>query len=138
MKSQSSPELHAYTHQGNSGESHAAQAFDILVEGNERFVSNLRLNRNLLQQVNETSDGQYPFAIVLSCIDSRTSAELVFDQGLGDIFSVRIAGNVLNEDILGSMEFACEVAGLEADRGARATPGAGRSRAPAATWNSAT
>lgn len=86
-------------------------AFEILVEGNRRFVSNLRLNRNLLQQVNETSDGQYPFAIVLSCIDSRTSAELVFDQGLGDIFSVRIAGNVLNEDILGSMEFACQIAG---------------------------
>jgi carbonic anhydrase len=87
------------------------KAFEILVEGNRRFVSNLRLNRNLLQQVNETSDGQHPFAIVLSCIDSRTSAELIFDQGLGDNFSVRIAGNVLNEDILGSMEFACEVAG---------------------------
>jgi carbonic anhydrase len=87
------------------------KAFDILVDGNRRFVSNLRLNRNLLQQVNETSDGQFPFAIVLSCIDSRTSAELIFDQGLGDIFSVRIAGNVLNEDILGSMEFACQVAG---------------------------
>jgi carbonic anhydrase len=87
------------------------QAFDILVEGNRRFVSNLRLNRNLLQQVNETSEGQFPFAIVLSCIDSRTSAELIFDQGLGDIFSVRIAGNVLNEDILGSMEFACQIAG---------------------------
>jgi carbonic anhydrase len=88
-----------------------AKAFYILVEGNKRFVSNLRYNRNLLQQVNETSEGQYPFAIVLSCIDSRTSAELIFDQGLGDIFSVRIAGNVLNEDILGSMEFACQVAG---------------------------
>jgi carbonic anhydrase len=87
------------------------QAFDILADGNRRFVNNLRLNRNLLQQVNETSEGQYPFAIVLSCIDSRTSAELIFDQGLGDIFSVRVAGNVLNEDILGSMEFACEVAG---------------------------
>ena len=87
------------------------QAFEILAEGNRRFVSNLRLNRNLLQQVNETSEGQYPFAIVLSCIDSRTSAELIFDQGLGDIFSVRIAGNVLNEDILGSMEFACQLAG---------------------------
>lgn len=86
------------------------KAFDILVEGNRRFVSNLRLNRNLLQQVNETSEGQFPFAIVLSCIDSRTSAELIFDQGLGDIFSVRIAGNVLNEDILGSMEFACQIA----------------------------
>jgi carbonic anhydrase len=87
------------------------KAFEILAEGNKRFVSNLRYNRNLLQQVNETSDGQYPFAIVLSCIDSRTSAELIFDQGLGDIFSVRIAGNILNEDILGSMEFACHVAG---------------------------
>lgn len=89
------------------------KAFEILVEGNRRFVSNLRLNRNLLQQVNETSEGQYPLAIVLSCIDSRTSAELIFDQGLGDIFSVRIAGNVLNEDILGSMEFACQVAGTK-------------------------
>lgn len=87
------------------------QAFQILKDGNHRFVSNLRLNRNLLQQVNETSEEQYPFAIVLSCIDSRTGAELIFDQGLGDIFSVRIAGNVLNEDILGSMEFACELAG---------------------------
>lgn len=87
------------------------QAFDILVEGNRRFVNNLRVNRNLLQQVNETSDGQYPFAIVLSCIDSRTSAELIFDQGLGDIFSARVAGNVVNEDVLGSMEFACQVAG---------------------------
>jgi carbonic anhydrase len=86
-------------------------AFEILKQGNERFVSNLRYNRNLLQQVNDTSGGQFPFAIVLSCIDSRTSAELIFDQGLGDIFSARIAGNVLNEDILGSMEFACNVAG---------------------------
>ncbi|MEZ5290702.1 MAG: carbonic anhydrase family protein [Vicinamibacterales bacterium] len=87
------------------------KAYEILAEGNRRFVSNIRYNRNLLEQVNETSDGQYPFAVVLSCIDSRTSAELIFDQGLGDIFSVRIAGNVLNEDILGSMEFACQVAG---------------------------
>lgn len=87
------------------------KAYEILVDGNRRFVNNLRYNRNLLAQVNETAEGQYPFAIVLSCIDSRTSAELIFDQGLGDIFSVRIAGNVLNEDILGSMEFACHVAG---------------------------
>src|SRR5687768_13280537 len=86
-------------------------ALEILVEGNERFVKNLKANRNLLQQVNETSDGQFPFATILSCIDSRTSAELVFDQGLGDIFSIRIAGNILNEDILGSMEFATKVAG---------------------------
>ena len=86
-------------------------ALDILKDGNKRFVSNLKLNRNLLQQVNETQDGQWPFAVVLSCIDSRTSAELIFDQGLGDVFSVRIAGNIVNEDILGSMEFACKVAG---------------------------
>lgn len=88
-----------------------AKALAILKEGNQRFVNNLKVNRNLLEQVNETKDGQFPFAIVLSCIDSRTSAELIFDQGLGDIFSVRIAGNILNEDILGSMEFACKLAG---------------------------
>ncbi|MCC6161367.1 MAG: carbonic anhydrase, partial [Nitrosomonas sp.] len=87
------------------------QAIQLLKDGNQRFVSNLKLNRNLLQQVNETSEGQFPFALVLSCIDSRTSAELIFDQGLGDIFSCRIAGNILNEDILGSMEFACRIAG---------------------------
>jgi len=89
-------------------------AIDVLRRGNDRFVNNLKSNRNLLQQVNETSEGQHPFAIVLSCIDSRTSAELIFDQGLGDIFSARVAGNVLNEDILGSMEFACKVAGAKA------------------------
>ncbi len=88
-----------------------SKALELLKEGNKRFVSNLKVNRNLLQQANETSDGQHPFAVILSCIDSRTSAELIFDQGLGDIFSVRIAGNIVNEDILGSMEFACKVAG---------------------------
>lgn len=88
-----------------------AMALELLKEGNKRFVNNLKVNRNLLQQANETSDGQHPFAVILSCIDSRTSAELIFDQGLGDIFSVRIAGNIINEDILGSMEFACKVAG---------------------------
>jgi carbonic anhydrase len=88
-------------------------ALKILRDGNTRFVNNLKTNRNLLQQVNETKDGQHPFAVILSCIDSRTSAELVFDQGLGDVFSIRIAGNVLNEDILGSMEFACKVAGAK-------------------------
>ncbi|PRY07422.1 carbonic anhydrase [Pontibacter ummariensis] len=87
------------------------KALEILKEGNERFVNNLKANRNLLQQVNETSEGQFPFATILSCIDSRTSAELIFDQGLGDIFSIRIAGNILNEDILGSMEFGCKAAG---------------------------
>lgn len=88
-------------------------AIDILKEGNERFVKNLKANRNLLQQVNDTSSGQFPFATILSCIDSRTSAELIFDQGLGDIFSIRIAGNILNEDILGSMEFATKVVGAK-------------------------
>jgi len=87
------------------------QALEILTEGNKRFVQNLKMNRNLLEQVNLTRDGQWPFAAILSCIDSRTSAELIFDQGLGDIFSIRIAGNIINEDILGSMEFACKVAG---------------------------
>ena len=88
-----------------------SMAVDLLKEGNMRFMNNLKINRNLLQQANETSDGQHPFAVILSCIDSRTSAELIFDQGLGDVFSVRIAGNIINEDILGSMEFGCKVAG---------------------------
>lgn len=87
------------------------RALELLIEGNKRFVNNLKVNRNLLQQANETSDGQHPFAVTLSCIDSRTSVELIFDQGLGDVFSIRIAGNVLNDDILGSMEFGCKVAG---------------------------
>ncbi|RAV98178.1 carbonic anhydrase family protein [Pseudochryseolinea flava] len=88
-------------------------ALQILKDGNQRFVNNLKANRNLLQQVNETSTGQFPFATILSCIDSRTSAELIFDQGLGDVFSIRIAGNVLNEDILGSMEFATKLVGTK-------------------------
>ena len=107
-------------HKQNSMRSHTKEtqdgltpelALDILKEGNERFVNNIKAHRNLLEQVNETSSGQFPFAAILSCIDSRTSAELIFDQGLGDVFSIRIAGNILNDDILGSMEFACKVAG---------------------------
>ena len=86
-------------------------AHDILVEGNKRFAENLKAQRNLKDQVFQTSEGQFPFAVILSCIDSRTSAELVFDQGIGDLFSIRIAGNVVNRDILGSMEYACKVAG---------------------------
>tara|TARA_B100000161_G_scaffold253274_1_gene213658 strand:- start:76 stop:702 length:627 start_codon:yes stop_codon:yes gene_type:complete len=81
--------------------------------GNQRFVNKNQLNRDLLQQVKQTSTGQYPFATILSCIDSRVSSELIFDQGIGDIFSVRIAGNFVNEDILGSMEFACKLAGTK-------------------------
>jgi carbonic anhydrase len=99
----------------HSAESQASvspdKALQFLKDGNKRFVNNLKVNRDLLEQVNDTRAGQWPFAVILSCIDSRTSAELIFDQGLGDIFSVRIAGNILNEDILGSMEFATKVLG---------------------------
>ncbi|ANW94885.1 carbonic anhydrase [Wenyingzhuangia fucanilytica] len=89
------------------------KSLQFLKEGNQRFQDNLKAHRNLLEQVNDTSDGQFPFATILSCIDSRVSAELVFDQGLGDIFSIRIAGNFVNQDILGSMEFACKLAGTK-------------------------
>ncbi|MEK9612771.1 MAG: carbonic anhydrase family protein [Flavobacteriaceae bacterium] len=88
-------------------------ALQELKEGNVRFTQQKELNRDLLLQVKQTSTGQYPFATVLSCIDSRVSSELIFDQGIGDIFSVRIAGNFVNEDILGSMEFACKLAGTK-------------------------
>lgn len=90
-----------------------ATALGLLKQGNVRFRENLRAHRDLLEQVNVTAEGQFPFAVILSCIDSRASAELIFDQGLGDIFSVRIAGNVANDDILGSMEFACALAGAK-------------------------
>ncbi|WP_024771475.1 carbonic anhydrase family protein [Aquimarina macrocephali] len=88
-------------------------ALKTLVEGNQRFQNNLKADRNLLQQVTQTANGQFPFATILSCIDSRVSSELIFDQGLGDVFSIRIAGNFVNEDILGSMEFACKLAGTK-------------------------
>ncbi|MBT8256689.1 MAG: carbonic anhydrase [Bacteroidia bacterium] len=88
-------------------------ALQALKDGNKRFISNNFANRDLAEQVQDTSKGQYPFATVLHCIDSRVSAELLFDQGIGDIFSVRIAGNFVNEDILGSMEFACKLAGTK-------------------------
>jgi carbonic anhydrase len=84
---------------------------EILKEGNRRFVNNLKFSRNSLELINATREGQFPVAIILSCIDSRTSAELIFDQGLGDIFSVRVAGNIINDDILGCMEFACKASG---------------------------
>lgn len=82
-----------------------------LEEGNQRFLKSLRVDRNLLDQVKDTKGGQYPFAAVLSCIDSRVPVEIVFDQGIGDLFSARVAGNFVNEDILGSIEYACKVAG---------------------------
>jgi carbonic anhydrase len=87
------------------------KAVKMLKEGNKRFVSDEMINRDLLAQVEQTSTGQYPFAAVVSCIDSRIPTEIVFDQGVGDIFNARIAGNFVNDDILGSLEFACKVAG---------------------------
>ena len=87
------------------------QAYDVLKEGNRRFVKNLKINRNLQQQLMETAKAQYPFAVALSCMDSRTAVELIFDQSFGEVFSIRIAGNVINDDILGSMEYACKVVG---------------------------
>ena len=101
-----------YTQTKETQESLTPQdAHRILVEGNKRFVQNIKTQRNLIEQVSQTRQGQYPFAVVLSCIDSRVPVELVFDQGIGDLFSVRVAGNIINEDVLGSMEYACKVAG---------------------------
>ena len=84
------------------------EAFHLLQSGNQRFINNLKLHQDLLEQVNETKEGQYPFAIVLSCMDSRISNTLIFDQGLGDLFVIRIAGNVVAASQIGSVEFAAE------------------------------
>ena len=90
------------------------KAVEMLKEGNQRFLDKNVQDRDLHIQVQNTSDGQFPYAVVLSCIDSRVPVELVFDQGVGDIFSARVAGNIINEDILGSIEYACGVAGSKA------------------------
>ena len=90
------------------------QAIEMLKEGNQRFLNKNEISRDLHAQVKETSGGQNPYAAVLSCIDSRVPVELAFDQGIGDIFSARVAGNIINEDILGSIEYACGVAGSKA------------------------
>ncbi len=87
------------------------KALVYLKEGNERFMSNLRINRNMLQVVNDTANQQYPFCAILSCSDSRISNELVFDQGLGDVFSVRLAGNIASINAIGSMEYTMKVLG---------------------------
>ncbi len=87
------------------------KSIEALKEGNIRFQNSFSADRDLLEQVKDTTQGQFPFATVLSCIDSRIPVEMVFDQGIGDLFSVRIAGNFINDDILGSMEFACKLAG---------------------------
>lgn len=89
-------------------------AMEMLKEGNHRFLNKKEIQRDLNAQVKQTSEGQYPYAVVLSCIDSRVPVELAFDQGIGDIFSARVAGNIVNEDVLGSIEYACGVAGSKA------------------------
>jgi carbonic anhydrase len=87
------------------------KGYEILVEGNKRFVNNLKTDHDHLEMINETREGQFPFAVILSCMDSRTSVELIFDQGLGDLFSIRVAGNVVNDDILASLEYAVKYVG---------------------------
>lgn len=88
-----------------------SKGYEILVEGNQRFVNNLKTDHDHLEMINETREGQFPFAVILSCMDSRTSVELIFDQGLGDLFSIRVAGNVVNNDILASLEYAVKYVG---------------------------
>lgn len=87
------------------------QGYELLVEGNKRFISSLKSDHDHLEMINETREGQYPFAVILSCMDSRTSVELIFDQGLGDLFSIRVAGNIVNDDILASIEYAIKYVG---------------------------
>lgn len=87
------------------------QGYELLVEGNKRFINNLNSDHDHLEMINETREGQYPFAVILSCMDSRTSTELIFDQGLGDLFSIRVAGNIVNDDILASIEYAVKYVG---------------------------
>lgn len=87
------------------------EGLEALKKGNERFLNNLKQNRDYLQEVQATKDGQKPFAVIISCMDSRTSAEIIFDQGLGDLFSIRIAGNVVTPEVIASAEYACKVVG---------------------------
>jgi carbonic anhydrase len=90
-----------------------SQGYELLVEGNKRFISNLKADHDHLEVINQTREGQYPFAVILSCMDSRTSVELIFDQGLGDLFSIRVAGNIVNNDIIGSIEYAIKYVGTK-------------------------
>jgi carbonic anhydrase len=87
------------------------QGYELLLEGNKRFINNLKKDHDHLELINQTREGQYPFAVILSCMDSRTSVELIFDQGLGDLFSIRVAGNIVNNDILASIEYAVKYIG---------------------------
>jgi carbonic anhydrase len=87
------------------------QGYELLLEGNRRFINNLKTDHDHLEFINQAREGQYPFAVILSCMDSRTSTELIFDQGLGDLFSIRVAGNIVNNDILASIEYAIKYIG---------------------------
>ena len=87
------------------------RGYEMLLQGNGRFINNLKAHHDHLELINQTSEGQYPFAVILSCMDSRTSVELIFDQGLGDLFSIRVAGNIVNNDILASIEYAVKYIG---------------------------
>ena len=99
-------------HLGQTRESLTPQkALEFLKEGNTRFCNNLSKNRDFMQTISETADGQWPFAAILSCSDSRVASELIFDQGLGDIFSVRLAGNIASQQAIASMEYTCKVLG---------------------------
>ena len=90
-----------------------ARALEMLKQGNERFVSGKTLPRDLLAQVRQTATGQYPFAAIVSCLDSRIPPAIVFDQGIGDLFVGRMAGNFVNDDMLGSLEFATKLSGAK-------------------------
>ncbi len=86
----------------------AKKALKMLKDGNKRFLKNMSLNRIRIDNVKQTKDGQFPTAVILSCIDSRVPVEIIFDQCIGDLFSVKVAGNIVNEDVLGSIEYACK------------------------------
>ncbi len=90
----------------------ASDALQILKEGNQRFLQYRLNNTDLPEQIKQTAEGQFPFAAILGCVDSRTPAELIFDLSLGDIINIRVAGNVVNDDVLGSLEYACAVANV--------------------------
>jgi len=88
-------------------------ALEMLKDGNRRFTEKNRYKRDLHKEVNKTREGQFPFAAILGCIDSRVPSEYIFDAGFGDILNVRVAGNIVNEDVLGSLEYSCYVAGAK-------------------------
>lgn len=102
------------THNAESQKSLSVEdALNLLREGNKRFIAHELIHRDFEVQRRETAEGQFPYAVILGCIDSRLPTEIIFDQGIGDVFNVRIAGNVLSENVLGSLEYACKVAGAK-------------------------